>query len=295
MKTLNLEIESHFCPKVAAKGESLTEFTAQLTVDPFQQGGASHPLEGKPFQLVKGNCGIKVPFKGHNGLMSHFTPFRRPNSYPFFGLFSSFSLINGTRFLQDLPPLLSMIIPFEFGSTLVPHILELVEDAPLINHTLCIHQFHGSAQTTTSVTDDGLKPILGLGPSLDESMKQHFPLFMLLALGNLPIHNFSFFFPILCPESQCHQDHPLFAMAGVSCTIASIKYHNFALLGNRDPNAVQLNDLRDLLEGLGMELVDQRLKVIDPLVDCSQPDRMANGGTPAVTDVTQALTTPATP
>ena len=48
-----------------------------------------------------------------------------------------------------------MIIPFEFGSALVPHILELMEDAALINHTLCIHQFYGSAQTTTSVTDDG--------------------------------------------------------------------------------------------------------------------------------------------
>jgi len=69
-----------------------------------------------------------------------------------------------------------MIIPFEFGSALVPHILELVEDAALINHTLCIHQFHCSAQTTTSITDDGFEPILGFGPSPHESMKQHFPL-----------------------------------------------------------------------------------------------------------------------
>jgi len=39
MKTLNLEVESHFCPNGAAKGKSLTEFATELTVDPFQQGG----------------------------------------------------------------------------------------------------------------------------------------------------------------------------------------------------------------------------------------------------------------
>jgi hypothetical protein len=61
MKTLNLEVEGHFCPNVAAKGKSLTEFATQLTVDPFQQGGASQPLEGEPFQLVKCNRGLKVP------------------------------------------------------------------------------------------------------------------------------------------------------------------------------------------------------------------------------------------
>src|SRR5690349_19974537 len=61
-----------------------------------------------------------------------------------------------------------MSIPFELGSALVPHILELVKDATLINHTLCIDQFHCSAQTSTSVTDDSLEPIVGLGPSLDQ-------------------------------------------------------------------------------------------------------------------------------
>ncbi|HEY4035383.1 MAG TPA: hypothetical protein VGL94_15605, partial [Ktedonobacteraceae bacterium] len=178
MKTLNLEVESHLCSNGAAKGKSLTEFATQLMVDTFQQGGASHPLEGKPFQLVKGNRGVKIPFKGRNGLRSNFTPFRRPNSYPFLRLSSAFSLVNGTGFLQDLPPLLSMIIPFEVGSALVPHILELMEDATLINHTLCIHQFHCSAQTTTSITDDGFEPVFGLGSSFYESTKQHFPLFM---------------------------------------------------------------------------------------------------------------------
>jgi hypothetical protein len=30
-KTLNLEVESHFCPNVAAKGKSLMKFVPQLT------------------------------------------------------------------------------------------------------------------------------------------------------------------------------------------------------------------------------------------------------------------------
>src|SRR5437763_15089569 len=125
-----------------------------------------------------------------------------------------------------------MIITFEFDSALVPHILEFVKDAALINHALCVHQFHRSAQTSTPITDDGFEPVLGLGPSLGEPMKQYFPLFMLLALGNLPIDNFSLFFAILCPETQCHQDHPLFALSLMSSTIASISQHHFALCGN---------------------------------------------------------------
>lgn len=35
MKTLDLQIESDLCPDGAAKGESLTEFASQLTVNPF--------------------------------------------------------------------------------------------------------------------------------------------------------------------------------------------------------------------------------------------------------------------
>src|SRR5205807_4035429 len=33
MKALNLEVESHFCPNVAAKGKSLAKFASQLTID----------------------------------------------------------------------------------------------------------------------------------------------------------------------------------------------------------------------------------------------------------------------
>jgi hypothetical protein len=33
MKTLNLEVESYFCPNIAAKGKSLTKFASQLTID----------------------------------------------------------------------------------------------------------------------------------------------------------------------------------------------------------------------------------------------------------------------
>jgi hypothetical protein len=44
-----------------------------------------------------------------------------------------------------------------------------------------------------------------------------------------------------------------------------------------------------------MELVNQRLELIDPLVHRSEPDSMTNRGTPAITDVTQALATPTTP
>src|SRR5947209_3237088 len=113
-------------------------------------------------------------------------------------------MIDSPCFLHQLPPLLLMIISFEFGSALVPHILELVKDAALINHTLCIDQFHRLPQTTTPITDDGFKPVLGLGSPLHEAMKQDFPLFMLLTLSNLPIHNFTFFFAILSPEPSCH-------------------------------------------------------------------------------------------
>src|SRR5213080_2061414 len=44
----------------------------------------------------------------------------------------------------------------------------LPKDAALINHTLCIHQFHRLPQTTTPITDDGFQSVLGLGSSLDE-------------------------------------------------------------------------------------------------------------------------------
>src|SRR5438105_4784465 len=72
-------------------------------------------------------------------------------------------------------------------------------------------------------------------------------------------------------------------------TIAPIKHHHFALFGNSDPNAIQLDHFGDLLQGIGMKLVDQRLELIDPLVDRSQPGSMADGRTPALTDVTQAV------
>src|SRR5437660_4744975 len=44
-----------------------------------------------------------------------------------------------------------------------------------------------------------------------------------------------------------------------------------------------------------MELMCQKLELIDPLVHCSQSNRMTNRGTPAIADVTQALTAPTTP
>src|SRR5437899_7577744 len=84
-------------------------------------------------------------------------------------------------------------------------------------------------------------------------------------------------------------------MALISCTIASIKHHNFALFGNGNPNTIQLDHFGDLLQGGVMKLVDQRLELIDPLVNCSQPDRMADSRTPAFTDITQTLTASATP
>src|SRR5260370_445705 len=81
----------------------------------------------------------------------------------------------------------------------------------------------------------------------------------------------------------------------MTCTIASIMHDRFALFGNGDPNAVELDHFGDLLERFVMELVDQRLELIDPLIHRSEPDRMTHRGTPSITDVTQALTTPTTP
>ena len=72
-------------------------------------------------------------------------------------------------------------------------------------------------------------------------------------------------------------------------------HDHFALFRNGDPNAVELDHFRDLLERFVMELPNQRLELIDPLVHRSEPDRMTNRGTPSITDVTQALTTPTTP
>src|SRR5437588_7124024 len=48
-----------------------------------------------------------------------------------------------------------MIIPCEFGAARISDILERVRDAALVNHTLCVHQFHRSAQTTTPSTAEG--------------------------------------------------------------------------------------------------------------------------------------------
>src|SRR5580765_3536310 len=79
------------------------------------------------------------------------------------------------------------------------------------------------------------------------------------------------------------------------CTIASIMHDHFALFGNRDPNTIELDHFGDLLERFVMELMYQKLELIDPLVHCSQSNRMTNRGTPAIADVTQALTTPTTP
>src|SRR6266705_1147394 len=118
---------------------------------------------------------------------------------------------------------------------------------------------------------------------------------MLLTLSNLPVDNFSLFFPIFCPESSCHQEHLLFALASMACTIAPIKHHHFALLGNRDPNAIQLDHFGYLLQRSVMKLMDQRLDLIDSLVNRSQPDRMADRRTPAFTHITQTLTASATP
>jgi len=71
-------------------------------------------------------------------------------------------------------------------------------------------------------------------------------------------------------------------------------HDHFALFRNGDQNAVELDHFGDLLERGMMELVNQRLELIDPLVHCSEPHRMTNRGTPVITDVTQALTIPTT-
>src|SRR5437660_3110132 len=91
-----------------------------------------------------------------------------------------------------------------------------------------------------------------------------------------------------------YKDHPLFPLASIPCTIASIIHNHFALFGNGDPNAVELDHFGDLLERGVVELVNQRRQLIDPLVHRSEPDRMTNRGTPSITDVTQALATPTT-
>src|SRR2546421_2514111 len=78
------------------------------------------------------------------------------------------------------------------------------------------------------------------------------------------------------------------------CTIASIMHDHFALFGNRDPNTIELDHFGNMLERFVMKLVDQKLELIDPLVHRPQSNRMTNGSTPAITDLTQALATPTT-
>src|SRR6266571_8018247 len=80
MQSLNLQIKSDFGPSEAAKGKSLTKFASQLTIDALEQGSASHPLSGNPFQLVIGKSRIKIPFKGRHRFGSRFSPSCRPRS-----------------------------------------------------------------------------------------------------------------------------------------------------------------------------------------------------------------------
>src|SRR5256884_3974164 len=81
----------------------------------------------------------------------------------------------------------------------------------------------------------------------------------------------------------------------MTCTVASISQHHFALCGHGDPNAVELNHFGNLLQGFGMKLVNQSRELIDPLIPRSDPGCMTQPNTPSITDVTQALATPTTP
>jgi hypothetical protein len=105
-----------------------------LTIDPFKQGSTSDPLTVEPFKLKVCNGRIKIPFKGSHRLRGFFTPSRGPSRELLSGLLSTLSFIDSTGLLHQLLSFLFMLISFEFGSALVPHVLELMENAPLINH-----------------------------------------------------------------------------------------------------------------------------------------------------------------
>src|ERR1043165_9599808 len=61
-----------------------------------------------------------------------------------------------------------MIVSFQLCPTSIADILELMKDAPLVNHTLAIHVINRLSQTTTPIANDGLKPVFGFGSSFDE-------------------------------------------------------------------------------------------------------------------------------
>jgi hypothetical protein len=152
VKTLNLQIQSHLSPFEAAKSESLTKFAPELTIDPFEQGSTSDPLAVEPFKLKVCNGRIKIPFKGSHRLRGFFTPSRGPSRELLSGLLSTLSFIDSAGLLHQLLSFLFMLISFEFGSALVPHVLELMENAPLINHGRTIDQTKSLKEAPTSIT-----------------------------------------------------------------------------------------------------------------------------------------------
>jgi hypothetical protein len=153
VKALHLQIQSHLSPFAAAKGERLTNFAPQVPIDAFEQGSTSYPVTVEPFQLKVSHRGIEIPFKGSDGLRGFFAPRRGPSRKALFGLFSTHSVIDSTGLLQQVLPFLLMLVSFEFGSALLPHVFELMKNAALINHRRTVDQVKRLTQPSTPITE----------------------------------------------------------------------------------------------------------------------------------------------
>ena len=153
MKTLDLEEDSHVDSQGTAKGESLTKFAPEVTIDAFEQGSTSDPVPVEPFQLKVSNRGIEIPFKGGDGLRGFFAPRSGPSRKALFGLFRTVRVLDSAGLVQQVLPFLLMLLSFEFASALLPHVFALMKNATLINHGRTVDQVKRLTQPSPPITD----------------------------------------------------------------------------------------------------------------------------------------------
>src|SRR5258707_1238091 len=105
---------------------------------------------------------------------------------------------------------------------------------------------------------------------------------MIFAARYLPIENLSS--PIR-PKTERHQDHHLAACARLALPLPFIWLDRLLLALDGHPDAIQLENGRNVCHRSRVSALGQRFELIDPLIECAQSHTSLDRGAPLFLDL----------
>ncbi len=159
-----------------------------------------------------------------------------------------------------------------------------MEDAALLHQGRAIDVIQGLLQPFTPITYNGLQSRFQLHTALPQALDQPFPRSLLLLLSYLPIEDVPFATPI-GPQAQGNQHHDAFATLPVTLALAAILVDALLLRLHAEPDAIELDDRRDLADRLTMDLSQPGFELIDPLIDGAQSHTCSQRGCPFLAEL----------